>query len=336
MSADVVVKGIQVLATLAQSQPQGLPTGTQVRPCPDRVMGHALGAMVFIAKHLHTEHLRLRQERTGGLEGKFTNGSESAWLEEQLAGVLREGVPGPGVRPQQALAVAREAWAIAKVCEYQDVSFLEPAAKAHAEALAAAAGRGGGAGKGPGASGASLPTPATLPTNPIERASRISSSHLVRALLAWYRRTCHHLLSQIQAEVALGMQVLQGQVGRARGEAGSVQNDGRGDRRPISPLREQAIDLAAAESGSGTAGDAEPASGDKAAACPGDAGLGKTGMGEARARSGWAALSLEQRLVVAESQVRMWLCPCDIYGYFWYCWIKLHNSRQFRQSRGLV
>lgn len=177
----------------------------------DAMMGHLLADVLIATRILYIEARLLARavrhpDGVNSISDDFlihVSVDSMVWLEEQLEGVLREGVPGSGVRPQQALAAAREAWAIAQIIERGgsgvgvSLSFVSHAAEEHTKALAAAADKGKGA--------AAAATPATLPTDPTELAFRISNSALVRALLDWYRPTCSRLLAQVQDVVAQGI-----------------------------------------------------------------------------------------------------------------------------------
>lgn len=353
-----------------------------VPPDVDDMIGSMLGGLLATILDLHLEHQQMVLMRQGVALGDAHVQKAETWLEEQMEGVMREAAPGPGpgVRPQQALAAAREAWAIAETIQNVHGRIAKEAAAVHTHDLAAAAGS-GVKGKMAAAGSSSSPpvTPATLPTDPIKRAVHMCGSPLVQALLSWHQSSCSRLLALLRGELALlapqlqdkghtgtgsavrpgaqqqsdensrarqckqgkghpcsqavsqqqgstsgtqapdqvlscqpsGARALSGagqcslsRVGMAPAPAGSVDEGAEGQ----APAGSQPVPAISSSHGyggeGGEAGDHGLPQRKAHSGGEGDEGPGSAREPVARVHSGWAALSLEQRLVVVECQVR--------------------------------
>lgn len=270
---------------------------------PDNLMDQVVANILIPVRILKLTHMQLvhvlRVLQGTKVEGDMRE-EVQAWMCEQMAGVMREGVPGPGVRPQQALAVAREAWAIALLTlrEKGPESPVVIAARAHAQALAAVVGKAGGGSKGKSSCEATMTSPATLPGNPVERMSRICNSHLVRAMLAWQHTACSELLVMNREVTARAVQLVREKecAGAGAGQAAGATDAHQG---------EQHASASSADAGVACPGSAQanPCSGGDSGGCGAVLAHAQAGQSGARKRSGWAALTMEQRLVVVDWQV---------------------------------
>lgn len=255
-----------------------------------------------------------------------------------------------------------EVWAVVKACAYEGITFLELIAQVQAEAIAstaAKAGKGGSARGGGGLSKKTRTTPATLPTDPLERGFRVCGSPLIHEVLDWFHHTSRGLLAQLEAEVCQGLQEVRERKGAEGVHGDEVMAGGRGkgqhtaaqekeghlsvegaersstgghgscyggslvaDQPSATQVSLHGSAMAEAETGSAAvtgAGTCEDAAAGAAGhpplhtdvsgmpACFDNRGTGLSdgSQPEMRPRRGWAALTLEQRLVAAECQVRV-------------------------------